>query len=176
MNRPKEVKIQLKNPAIKNSIPYERGSKQSSTPQHEKVSKKREKIKQKNGPQNKLGFRDTSTGSSRLCQYLYSSVRRGRQEGRKTERLVWIKCETIEQSGEGERTKMWGEEIEIVQENKRFKPWKQRVLKGISLKGFGFGLYGVIKCIRSGLYGGNRAVKYFIFISISKLIKTILKL
>ena len=36
--------------------------------------------------------------------------------------------------------------------------------------------YGVIKCIRSGLYGGDRAVKYFIFISILKLIKTILKL
>ena len=45
MNRPKEVKLQLKNPAIKNSIPYERGSKQSSTPQHEKGSKKRKKKK-----------------------------------------------------------------------------------------------------------------------------------
>ena len=43
MNRPKEVKLQLKNPAIKNSTPYERGSKQSSTPQHEKGSKKRKK-------------------------------------------------------------------------------------------------------------------------------------
>ena len=42
MNRPKEVKLQLKNPAIKNSTPYERGSKQSSTPQHEKGNKKRE--------------------------------------------------------------------------------------------------------------------------------------
>ena len=67
MNRPKEVKLQLKNPAIKNSTPYERGSKQSSTPQHEKGNKKRKKIKQKNGPQKKLGFRDTSTESSRLC-------------------------------------------------------------------------------------------------------------
>ena len=87
MNKPKEVKLQLKNPAIKNSTPYERGSKQSSTPQHEKRSKKRgKKIKQKNGPQKKLRFRDTSTESSHLCQYLYSSVRRGRQEGRKIER------------------------------------------------------------------------------------------
>ena len=86
MNRSKEVKLQLKNPATKNSTPYERGSKQSSTPQHEKGSKKRKKIKQKNGPQKKLGFRDTSTKSFSLCQYLYSSVRRGRQEGRKTER------------------------------------------------------------------------------------------
>ena len=41
MNRPKEVKLQLKNPAIKNSTPYERGSKQSSTPQNEKGNKKR---------------------------------------------------------------------------------------------------------------------------------------
>ena len=43
MNRPKEVKLQLKNPAIKNSTPYERGCKQSSIPQHEKGNKKREK-------------------------------------------------------------------------------------------------------------------------------------
>ena len=124
MNRPKEVKLQLKNPAIKNSTPYERGSKQSSTPQHEKGSKKREKkIKQQNGPQKKLGFRDTSTESSRLCQYLYSSVRRGRQRGhrQKGERLTLIKCETVEQSGEGERIKTWGEEIKTMQENKKLK-------------------------------------------------------
>ena len=43
MTRPNEVKLQLKNPAIKNSTPYERGSKHSSTPQHEKGNKKREK-------------------------------------------------------------------------------------------------------------------------------------
>ena len=43
MNRPKEVKLQLKNPTIKNSTPYERVNKQSSTPQHEEGSKKREK-------------------------------------------------------------------------------------------------------------------------------------
>ena len=42
---------------------------------------------QKNRAQKKLGFRDTSTESSRCCQYLYI-VRRGRQEGRKTERLL----------------------------------------------------------------------------------------
>ena len=52
----------------------------------EKAVKREKKIKQKNGPQKKLGFRDTSTESFNLCQYLYSSVRRGRQEGRKTER------------------------------------------------------------------------------------------
>ena len=86
MNKPEVVKLQFKNIAIKNSTPYERGSKQSSTPQHEKGSKKRKKIKQKNGPQKKLGFRDTLTESSSLYQYLYSSVRRGGQEGRKTER------------------------------------------------------------------------------------------
>ena len=50
------------------------------------VKREKKKIKQKNGPQKKLGFRDILTKSSRLCQYLYSSVRRGRQEGRKTER------------------------------------------------------------------------------------------
>ena len=43
MNRSKEVKLQLNNPTIKNSTPYERGSKQSSTPQHKKGSKKRKK-------------------------------------------------------------------------------------------------------------------------------------
>ena len=43
MNRPKEFKLKLKNLAIKNSTPYERGSKQSSTPQHGKGSKKRKK-------------------------------------------------------------------------------------------------------------------------------------
>ena len=43
MNKPEVVKLQFKNIAIKNSTPYERGSKQSSTPQHEKGSKKRKK-------------------------------------------------------------------------------------------------------------------------------------
>ena len=43
MNRPKEFKLQLKNPAIKNSTPYERGSKQSSTPQHERGRNKGKK-------------------------------------------------------------------------------------------------------------------------------------
>ena len=46
---------------------------------------------------------------------------------------------------------------------------------GFGWKGFGFGLYGGIKFIRSGLYGGNRIGKYFIFSSILKLLKTILK-
>ena len=44
------------------------------------------------------------------------------------------------------------------------------------MKNFGFGLYGVIKCIRSGLYRRDRAVKYFIFISILKLIKNYFKI
>ena len=88
---------------------------------------------------------------------------------------------------ENERFKPWkqrvlkgiswkGFEFRLYQGNKKFKSWKQRVLKGINWKGFEFVFYGVIKCIRSGLYGGDRAVKYFIFISILKLIKTILKL
>ena len=38
------------------------------------------------------------------------------------------------------------------------------------------GFYGGIKVIRSGLYDGDRVQNYFIFISILKLIKTILKL
>ena len=42
---------------------------------------------QKNRAQKKLGFRDTSTELSSCCQYLYIA-RRGRQEGRKTERLL----------------------------------------------------------------------------------------
>ena len=33
---------------------------------------------------------------------------------------------------------------------------KQKVGKGLGWKGFEFGLYGVIKLIRSGLYGGER--------------------
>ena len=41
---------------------------------------------------------------------------------------------------------------------------------------FGFGLYCGIKFRRSGLYGGDRAIIYFIFIRILKLIKIILKL
>ena len=48
--------------------------------------RKKKKIKQKNKAQKKLGFRDTSTQSSRFCQYLYT-VRRVRQDGRETERL-----------------------------------------------------------------------------------------
>ena len=53
---------------------------------------------------------------------------------------------------------------------------KTEGFKRYQLKGFGFGLYGVIKCIRSGLYGEDRAVKYFIFISILKLIKNYFKI
>ena len=56
MNRPKEVKLQLKNPTIKNSTPYERGSKQSSTPQHEKGSKKRKKNQAKEWTTKEIGI------------------------------------------------------------------------------------------------------------------------
>ena len=47
---------------------------------------------------------------------------------------------------------------------------------GLGWKDFGFELYNRIKLIKSGFYGGDRAEIYFIFISILKLIKTILKL
>ena len=52
----------------------------------EAVKRKKKNIMQKNRAQKKLGFRDTSTESSSCYQYLYI-VRRGRQEGRKTEGL-----------------------------------------------------------------------------------------
>ena len=48
--------------------------------------------------------------------------------------------------------------------------------KGFGWKGFGFGFYGRIKFITSVLYSGGRVGNYFIFISILKLIKPILKL
>ena len=53
------------------------------------------------------------------------------------------------------------------------KRWKQRV--SIE-KGFGFGLYGRIKFIRTGFYDRDGIGNYFLFISILKLRKTILKL
>ena len=53
----------------------------------EAVKRKKKNIMQKNRALKKLGFRDTSTESSSCCQYLYI-VRRGRQEGRKIERLL----------------------------------------------------------------------------------------
>ena len=55
------------------------------------------------------------------------------------------------------------------EENKRFH-------KGLDWKGFVFLFYGGIKYVRSGLYDREKAVNYFRFISILKLIKTILKL
>ena len=54
------------------------------------------------------------------------------------------------------------------EENKRFH-------KGLDWKGFVFVFYGGIKYVRSGLYDRDRAGNYR-FISILKLIKTILKL
>ena len=66
------------------------------------------KIKQKNKAQKKLGFRDTSTKSPRLCQYLYT-MRRGRQKGRKTERLpleAETKAKIVEQKLNCEKQKV----------------------------------------------------------------------
>ena len=61
--------------------------------------------------------------------------------------------------------------------NKKFVIVKTKgFTQGLGWKGFDFGLYGGIKLIRNGLYGGDRVGIYFIFISILKLIKTILKL
>ena len=61
--------------------------------------------------------------------------------------------------------------------NKKFVTVKTKgSTKGLGWKDFGFGLYNGIKLIKSGFYGGDRAKIYFIFISILKLIKTILKL
>ena len=61
--------------------------------------------------------------------------------------------------------------------NKNFVTVKTKgFTKGLGWKDFGFGLYNGIKLIKSGFYGGDRAGIYFIFISILKLIKTILKL
>ena len=92
------------------------------------------------------------------------------------------------EGGEGEGTKfemvkqnVGRQEFETVQQKKRknrkLKPWKQRVSQSISVeKVLDLGFYGGIKVIRSGLYDGDRAENYFIFISILKLIKIILKL
>ena len=96
-------------------------------------------------------------------------MKRGRQEGRKIERLplkgseagvnliwnrrtkggerertkTWGECETIE--GDGERTKMWGHgKLKPCNKRKgktkKFKVWKQRVLQRISVeKALGLG-------------------------------------
>ena len=62
-------------------------------------------------------------------------------------------------------------ESETVQQkerkNRKFETMKTKgFTKGLDWKGFGFGLNGGIKFIRSGLYGGDRARIDFIFISI----------
>ena len=69
MNKPKRGKASIKKPT----------NKKFNTLKKKDLESKRGKknIKQKNRTQNKLGFRDTSTESSRLYQYLYI-VRRGR--------------------------------------------------------------------------------------------------
>ena len=81
-----------------------------------------------------------------------------RKRGRKEDRAA-----TVRRGEKFATNKKWGD--------RKLKPWKQRV--SIE-KGFGFGLYGRIKFIRSELYGGDRAENYFIFISILKLRKIIL--
>ena len=61
--------------------------------------------------------------------------------------------------------------------NRNFVTMKTKgFTKGLGWKDFGFWLYNGIKLIKSGFYGGDRAKIYFIFISILKLTKTILKL
>ena len=88
----------------------------------------------------------------------------------------WTKFEWETKGGEGE-----GAKFETVNQNRATKgKEKQKVeivkTKGFGWKGFGFGFYGRIKFIRSVLYSGDRVGNYFIFISILKLIKPILKL
>ena len=82
MNKPKRGKASIKKPTNKKFNTLKKKDLESKRGK----KKKKKNIKQKNRTQNKLGFRDTSTESSRLYQYLYI-VRRGRQEGRETERL-----------------------------------------------------------------------------------------
>ena len=55
--------------------------------------------------------------------------------------------------------------------NRKFVTVKtQGFTKGLGWKDFGFELYNGIKLIKSGFYGGDRAVIYFIFINILKLL------
>ena len=78
MNKPKRGRASIKKPTNKKFNTIRK--------MIQKVKGNKKKIKQKNKAQKKLGFRDTSTQSSRFYQYLYT-VRRVRQEGRETERL-----------------------------------------------------------------------------------------
>ena len=62
-------------------------------------------------------------------------------------------------------------EFETVQQkerkNRKFETMKTKgFTKGLDWKGFGFGLNGGIKFIRSGLYGVDRTGIYFRFIRI----------
>ena len=76
MNRPKRGRAPIKKST----------NKKFNTLKKNDIKKKEKEKEKMNRKQNKLGFRDTSTESFRFYQYLYI-VRRGRQEGRETERL-----------------------------------------------------------------------------------------
>ena len=88
INRPKRGRAPIKEP-INQKFNIE--SKINITITHSIVVKRgrKKKSSERNNTINLieiLGFRDTLTKSSNFYQYLYT-VRRGRQEGRKTERL-----------------------------------------------------------------------------------------
>ena len=61
MNKPKRGKASIKKPTNKKFNTLKKKDLES------KRGKKKKNIKQKNRTQNKLGFRDTSTESSKLC-------------------------------------------------------------------------------------------------------------
>ena len=92
MNRPKEVKLQLKNSAIKNSTPYERGSKQSSTLQHEKGSKMRKKNQTKEWTTKETGIQRYL---NQIIQPLLVFIQQceERKTGRKEDREATIRRE-----------------------------------------------------------------------------------
>ena len=77
MNKPNKDRASIKKPTNK---------KFTTLKKNDLESKREKNIKQKDRAQKKMGFRDFSTESSRFYHYLYT-VRRGRQEGRETERL-----------------------------------------------------------------------------------------
>ena len=107
-----------------------------------------------------------------------------RIEGGEGEGTKWAR---EREGGEGEGTKyetvkqnMGREESETVQQkerkNRKLKPWKQRVSETILVeKALGLGFVVELNLKEVGFTGGDRAQKYFIFISILKLLKTILK-
>ena len=75
MNRPKRGRAPIKKPTNK---------KFNNLRKTIQKVKGKKKIKKKNKAQKKVRFRDTSTQSSKFCQYLYT-VWRVRQKGSETE-------------------------------------------------------------------------------------------